>query len=184
MAAAALPTDLAAVPGNHAGEQPNETRGFCFQQTMLRIRNPKASLEFYTDVLGMTLVLTLPFPDMDFSLYFLAYVDDPAEIPQDPKERAAWVFRRPACLELTHNHTDPPGFAGYKSGNEPEHKGFGHIGISVPDVHAACARFEARGVRFVKRPDDGKMKGLAFVQDPDGYWLEILNADNVAQYAK
>jgi lactoylglutathione lyase len=45
----------------------------------------------------------------------------------------------------------------------------------VPDVYAACERFEELGVPFVKRPDDGKMKGLAFVKDPDGYWIEILS---------
>ena len=46
----------------------------------------------------------------------------------------------------------------------------------MPDVYAACARFEAMGAAFVKRPDDGVMKGLAFIQDPDGYWIEILCA--------
>jgi lactoylglutathione lyase len=47
-------------------------------------------------------------------------------------------------------------------------------------THAACERFEALGVKFVKKPDDGKMKGLAFITDPDGYWIEILNAGNMA----
>ena len=47
---------------------------------------------------------------------------------------------------------------------------YGHIGLSVPNVEAACERFESLGVPFVKRPNDGKMKGLAFIQDPDGYW--------------
>lgn len=178
-----LPADLAAIPGV-ASSQPPETKGFCFQQTMLRVRDPTASLDFYTRILGMTLVLKLDFPDMAFSLFFLTYVVDPSEIPADPKQRAAWVFRRPACLELTHNYgtESDASFAGYHSGNEAP-KGFGHIGLAVPDVYAACARFEAEGVAFVKKPDDGKMKGLAFVKDPDGYWIEILNADNVAQFA-
>ena len=49
----------------------------------------------------------------------------------------------------------------------------------VPDVYKACERFEKFGVPFVKRPDDGKMKGLAFIKDPDGYWIEIFNAGTV-----
>ena len=51
--------------------------------------------------------------------------------------------------------------------------------MSVPDVAAACARFEELGVEFVKRPDEGAMKGLAFIKDPDGYWIEIFSGRNL-----
>ena len=61
----------------------------------------------------------------------------------------------------------------YHDGNS-EPRGFGHICVSVPDVEAACARFERLGVPFQKRLTDGRMKDIAFIKDPDGYWVEIL----------
>ncbi|KAI8462948.1 MAG: Glyoxalase/Bleomycin resistance protein/Dihydroxybiphenyl dioxygenase [Monoraphidium minutum] len=155
-----------------------ETKDYIFQQTMIRIKDPQRSLDFYTRVLGMTLLAKLDFPDMAFTLFFVAYCD-PADIPDDPKERARWMFSRPACLELTHNHgtESDPAFVGYCNGNVDPGRGFGHIGLAVPDVEAACERFERLGVEFVKRPNDGKMKNLAFIKDPDGYWIEILNPE-------
>ncbi|MEM8659364.1 MAG: lactoylglutathione lyase [Pseudomonadota bacterium] len=162
------------------------TEQYVFNQTMLRIADPKKSLDFYCGVLGMTLVKRLDFPDMRFSLYFLGYVrtDDADPMPDDLVERAAYAFSQKAMLELTHNwgSESDPEFKGYHSGNE-EPRGFGHIGISVPDVYAACERFQKQGVSFVKTPDAGVMKGLAFIKDPDGYWIEILNAPSLAEMA-
>ena len=103
--------------------RPAGTESFALNQTMLRIRDPKPSLAFYQDVLGMTLLQKLDFEEMRFSLYFLAYLAE---------------------------------------------------GESIPDE--ACARFESLGVSFKKRPQDGKMKDIAFITDPDGYWIEILSA--------
>lgn len=152
------------------------TTGFVMNQTMLRIRDPEVAVNFYRDVLGMTLLDRFDFEGMQFSLYFMGYLGDDETIPEDPAVRAEWVFGRPALVELTHNWgtESDPDFGGYHDGNA-QPQGFGHIGISVPDVYAASERFEKLGVEFVKRPDDGKMKGLAFIKDPDGYWIEILS---------
>tara|TARA_B100000214_G_C23863684_1_gene579284 strand:- start:42 stop:545 length:504 start_codon:yes stop_codon:yes gene_type:complete len=157
-------------------ENIKETEKFVMNQTMLRIKDPKASLQFYQNVLGMTLFDTFHFEKMNFSLYFLGYSAKGAQIPEDKKEKRRWMFSQPALIELTHNHGTEvdKSFKGYHDGNE-EPQGFGHIGISVPDVYTACERFEKLGVDFIKKPDDGKMKGLAFIRDPDGYWIEILS---------
>ncbi len=157
-----------------AGSSP--TDGFVMNQTMLRVRDPKVSVDFYSNVLGMTLLDRFDFEAMQFSLYFMGYLGAGETIPSDAGERAQWVFGRPALIELTHNWgtESDADFAGYHDGNA-QPQGFGHIGVSVPDVYAACERFEQLGIEFVKRPDDGKMKGLAFIKDPDGYWIEILS---------
>jgi len=155
------------------------TRDYVFNQTMLRIKNPETSLDFYTRILGMRLVRKMDFPEMQFTLYFLAWLSDDqaGDVPGDDARRSIWTFSREAMLELTHNwgsENDPD--LSYHDGNS-EPQGFGHIGVAVPDVYAAAERFEKLGVEFVKRPDDGKMKGLAFIRDPDGYWIEVLQPD-------
>uniref|UniRef100_A0A6A7G198 lactoylglutathione lyase n=1 Tax=Hirondellea gigas TaxID=1518452 RepID=A0A6A7G198_9CRUS len=154
------------------------TKDFMFQQTMLRIKNPKDSLEFYTKVMGMRMLSKIDFPSMKFTLYFMGF-EKPEDIPEDNEERKIWTFRQKATLELTHNWgtESNPDFPGYHNGNS-DPRGFGHIGIRVPDVDEACKRFESLDVKFIKKPNDGMMKGLAFIQDPDGYWIEILNYDN------
>jgi len=153
------------------------TRNFVFNQTMLRIKDPAKTIPFYRDVLGMTLIDQFDFPDMEFSLYFMGYPTQP--IPEERSERVQWLFDQPALLELTHNHgTENEREFTHHNGND-EPRGFGHIGLSVPDVYAACERFEKLGVEFVKRPDDGNMKGLGFIKDPDGYWIEILSSNGL-----
>ena len=161
-----------------AADGVESTREFIMSQTMLRIRDPEKSVPFYRDVLGMTLLNKFDFPEMKFSLYFMGYLrPEDGELPTDPVDRAEFTFNQKAAIELTHNYgtESDAAFAGYHNGNA-DPRGFGHIGITVPDVYAACERFEKLGVEFVKRPDDGKMKGLAFIKDPDGYWIEVLSA--------
>ncbi|KAK1307597.1 hypothetical protein QJS10_CPA09g01810 [Acorus calamus] len=167
-------------PGLHS--EPDEaTSSYFLQQTMLRVKDPKISLDFYSRVLGMKLLKRLDFPEMKFSLYFMGY-EDLASVPSDPTQRTVWTFGQKATIELTHNwgtESDPE-FKGYHNGNS-EPRGFGHIGITVDDTYKACERFERLGVEFVKKPDDGKMKGLAFIKDPDGYWIEIFDLNRIGQ---
>ena len=122
---------------------------------------------------------------MEFSLYFLGYLrkgDDP--VPEEPKERAAYAFSQKAMLELTHSWgTESDESFSYHDGNS-DPRGFGHIRITVPDVYKASENFEKHGIEFVKKPDDGSMKGLAFIKDPDGYWIEILSASNSSKFVK
>ena len=111
---------------------------------MVRVTNLEASLRFYCELLGLEELRRRDSEKGRFTLVFLA-------APGQPD----------AMVELTHNWgtESDPDFGGYHDGNA-QPQGFGHIGISVPDVYAASKRFEKLGVEFVKRPDDGKMKGL------------------------
>ncbi len=152
------------------------THDYVFNQTMFRIKDPKRTLAFYSDVLGMTLIKRFDFPDMEFTLYFLAALspDEVNEISTDTDERIVQTFARPAMLELTHNWGDESNDdVSYHNGNS-DPRGFGHIGFAVPNIDDACARFEAMDVTFIKKPNEGKMKDIAFIQDPDGYWIEIF----------
>ena len=161
-------------------KQDMDTSDYIFNQTMLRIKNPIESLDFYTRVLGMTLYRKIDFPDMKFTLYFLAMSGDvEGDVPDDENKRTTWTFSQRAMLELTHNWgTEKENNFNHHNGNS-EPKGFGHIGFSVPDVYKACERFQRLNVKFIKKPDEGNMKGLAFIQDPDGYWIEILQANMI-----
>ncbi|WP_048305599.1 lactoylglutathione lyase [Halomonas sp. PR-M31] len=153
---------------------PPETAGFNLNHTMLRIKDPERSLAFYTHVFGLRVLRKLDFPEMQFTLYFLAQVDVDEPVPEDVGERTRWTFGRRSVLELTHNWgtEDQSDFAYHDGNAEPQ--GFGHICFSVPDLATAMHWFESNQVEFVKRPEDGKMKNVAFVKDPDGYWIEIV----------
>lgn len=170
-------------PSNNPGlGTPDEaTKGYFLQQAMLRVKDPKVSLKFYSEVLGMSLLKRLDFPELKFTLYFLGY-EDVSSAPSDPVERTNWAFGKKATVELTHNWgtEDDPDFKGYHNGNS-EPRGFGHIGITVDDTYKACERFERLGVEFVKKPDDGKIKGIAFIKDPDGYWIEIFDDKTIGK---
>ncbi|WP_144938813.1 lactoylglutathione lyase [Pseudomonas alabamensis] len=163
---------LANLPGVTA--QPDAaTAKFVFNHTMLRVKDITRSLDFYTRVLGFTLVEKRDFAEAQFSLYFLVLANA-SEIPQDDAKRTEWMKSIPGVLELTHNHgTENEEGAVYHDGNS-DPRGFGHICVSVPDIKAACERFEELEVPFQKRLTDGRMKSIAFIKDPDGYWVEII----------
>lgn len=119
--------------------------------TMLRVGDLQKSLDFYTNVLGMKLLRQNDYPDGKFTLAFVGY--------QDESEGAV--------LELTHNwDTDS-----YDLGNA-----YGHIAIEVEDAYKACEDIQAKGGKVV-RPAGPMKHGttvLAFVEDPDGYKIELI----------
>ena len=119
--------------------------------TMLRVGDLQRSLDFYTNVLGMTLLRQKEYPDGKFTLAFVGYGPESEE----------------AVLELTHNwDTDA-----YDLGT-----GFGHVALEVDDAYRACEEIRQRGGNVVR--EAGPMKHgttvIAFVEDPDGYKIELI----------
>ena len=158
-----------------------QTTGYTFNHTMLRVKDPAKSLEFYTGVLGMTLLAVKRFPDMGFDLYFLAKLtESERENLPSGDDLEIFAFRQRGILELTHNYgTETQADFSYHDGNS-EPQGFGHICFSVPNLDEAVAWFDENNVEFKKRPEDGSMKNIAFIKDVDGYWIEIVQADLMA----
>jgi len=136
--------------------------------TMIRVKDAEKSLAFYKDIFGMTLVRTVENPNAKFNLYFLGY-----------KEAATISSDYEGLLELTWNYgtEKDPDFKYHDGNSQPQ--GFGHICVSVDDINAACERFEQEGVNWKKRLTDGRMKNIAFVLDPDGYWIEIVQNEHI-----
>jgi lactoylglutathione lyase len=154
-----------------------DSDGFVFNHSMLRVKDPAVSLAFYTGVFGMSLLRKLDFPEMKFSLFFLAKLDKDEQVPEDVGERTVWTFSQRGLLELTHNWgTEDQADFRYHDGNA-QPQGFGHICFAVPDLASAVAWFDRNEVPYVKRPEQGRMKDVAFVKDPDGYWIEIVQPD-------
>ena len=104
----------------HNTNTQNNTQGYVFNHTMLRVKDPQVSLDFYQNVLGMTLLHRKTFPEAEFDLYFLAKLTDEelANLPKDDAARAEFTFRQRGILELTHNYgtENDPNFS-YHSGN-------------------------------------------------------------------
>lgn len=146
-----------------------------FNHSMLRIKDPKASLKFYQH-LGMSIVEQKKFPDNKFDLYFLAY-----DSPKAASHGNHWSDRE-GIIELTHNYgtEDDPNYK-VANGNKDPGKGFGHVCISVDNIQAACKRISDAGYKFQKRLEDGRMRSIAFALDPDEYWVEIIAQNPVSE---
>jgi len=161
------------------GVEPNpppQSEGFVLNHCMLRVKDPAVSLDFYTRIFGMRLLRKLDFPEMKFSLYFLHRLHKGEYVPEDRAERTGWLFAQRGILELTHNWgSETQADFKYHDGNA-QPQGFGHLCFSVPDLDGAIAWLDANQLSYVKRPEQGKMRDVAFVKDPDGYWIEIVEA--------
>ena len=120
--------------------------------TMIRVRDLERSIDFYTRLLGMKLLRRKDYPSGKFTLVFVGYGDE----------------AKNAVVELTHNwdQTEP-----YELGT-----GFGHLAIGVADVYGTCERLESEGVPIPRPAGPMKHGGsvIAFVEDPDGYKIELI----------
>jgi lactoylglutathione lyase len=119
--------------------------------TMIRVGDLDKSLDFYTNIFGMQLLRKKDFPDGRFTLAFVGYGDEDHN----------------TVLELTHNWDTKS----YEQGNA-----FGHIAIAVPDAYKACDDISAKGGKVVRPAGPMKFGGgvIAFVEDPDGYKIELI----------
>ena len=119
--------------------------------TMIRVGDLQRSIRFYTEVLGMKLLRTTDRPEQKYSLAFVGY---------DSEDHAA-------VLELTYNY----GVERYDMGSA-----YGHVALGMPDIYAACEKIRTAGGNVTREP--GPVKGgntvIAFVTDPDGYKIELI----------
>jgi len=127
---------------------------------MIRVGDLDRSINFYCDVLGMHLLRRKDYPDGKFTLAFVGYGDESSN----------------AVIELTHNWDTNQ----YNLGN-----GFGHVALAVDDIYEACHKIKALNGKVTREP--GPMKHgstvIAFVEDPDGYKIELIQAKQPATSA-
>jgi len=119
--------------------------------TMLRVGDLKRSIDFYTEILGMKLLRQKDYPQGKFTLAFVGYADESEQ----------------SVIELTHNWDTTE----YDIGN-----GFGHLAIEVDDVYKAAERIKDAGGKIIREagPMNAGSTIIAFVEDPDGYQIELL----------
>ena len=123
-----------------------------FLHTMLRVLDLDKSIDFYTRHLGMKLLRRTDYPTGEFTLAFVGYGDE----------------KNNSVIELTHNwgQKEP-----YSLGS-----GFGHLAIGVPDIYGTCEGLAREGVKIPRPPGPMKHGGsvIAFIEDPDGYKIELI----------
>ena len=122
--------------------------------TMLRVGDLQRSIDFYTQAMGMQLLRITKRPEQKYDLAFVGYASNPDQ----------------AEIELTYNY----GVSSYEIGTA-----YGHIALGVPDAKAACEKIRQAGGKITREagPVAGGIAVIAFVQDPDGYKIELIERD-------
>ena len=143
---------MTAVAAEPTTQSPDTAAGFKMLHTMIRVKDLEKSIDFYTRLLGMKLLRRKDYPSGEFTLAFVGYGDE----------------RDHTVVELTHNwgQQEP-----YELGN-----GFGHLALGVRGIYEACDRLVAEGASIPRPPGPMKHGGsvIAFVEDPDGYKIELI----------
>jgi len=125
-----------------------------FLHTMLRVGDMQRSIDFYTRIMGMQLLRTTDRPEQKYALAFVGYASNPEQ----------------AELELTYNY----GVDSYDMGGA-----YGHVALGVDDIYATCEQIRVKGGNITREP--GPVKGgdtlIAFITDPDGYKIELIQRD-------
>lgn len=130
----------------------SDTSRYRLLHTMIRVKDLDKSIDFYTRHLGMKLLRKKDYPSGEFTLAFVGYGDEETD----------------AVIELTHNWGQEEA---YELGT-----GFGHLAVGVPDVYATCDKLAQAGVKIPRPPGPMKHGGsvIAFIEDPDGYKIELI----------
>lgn len=136
---------------------------FAILHTMIRVTDLEKSVEFYTNVLGMRELRRENFPDGEFTLSFLGYGDESNH----------------TVLELTYN---------YEADKYEHGSAFGHLALGVRDIHASCKRLSDLGVKIIRAAGPIAFKSntivykdvIAFIEDPDGYKIELIEKSREA----
>ena len=136
--------------------KPETMNAFRLAHTMIRVFDLDKSIDFYTRLLGMKLMRRKDYPSGEFTLAFVGYGNEDEN----------------AVIELTHNWGQKER---YELGTA-----FGHMAIHVPDIYGVCKQLEKEGVKIPRPPGPMKHGGsvIAFIEDPDGYKIELIEAKN------